>query len=451
MNRIAQNLTFISFLAVSVCCSKPAYSIPDGSIHDAGPSGPAVVELKGTGGKWELLCNGTPMYINGAACNNYYGDVAKFGGNAFRIYSCVNDNTIDILNEAYENGLYVMVGIYIKRETDGFDYNNEEAVRKQFEEAKACVEKFRNHPAVLMWSIGNEAEASYKNKKLWTAINDIAAMIHETDPNHPTATVLASANPDHVKNILEMAPEVDVLCINSYAPTLPTVYEKISGAGWKKPYMITEFGPRGTWQMSPEPSRMLSWGALVEESSTEKEEVYKSAWTENIKAFENRGCIGSFVFVWGYQTHGEVLNWYGLFNKERYSYGAVDAMQFCWTGKYPEIRAPRIKSRDDMTMNGKKAEDEIKVKISSANTAKVIASAQEGISLRYSWRIFKEGDHTSDGSMPDGIPGLIENENTPEISFRAPDSEGGYRLYVFVLDDKNKKVASAAIPFYVEK
>ena len=39
---------------------------------------------------------------------------------------------------------------------------------------KATVERFKDHPALLVWSIGNEAEASYTNLKLWDAINDIA-------------------------------------------------------------------------------------------------------------------------------------------------------------------------------------------------------------------------------------------------------------------------------------
>jgi len=68
---------------------------------------------------------------------------------------------------------------------------------------KAAVERFKDHPALLVWSIGNEAEASYTNLKLWDAINDIAKMIHETDPNHPTTTTLASSNVNHIKNIIE--------------------------------------------------------------------------------------------------------------------------------------------------------------------------------------------------------------------------------------------------------
>lgn len=452
-------LRFIQISVVScltaayASCAKDGYTIPAGSDTDfSGQAEPSKVEVKQTDGKWQLICNGEPMYINGAATNRYYAEVAKFGGNAFRTYS-VNDETKAILDEAYENGLFVNLGIYIGRETDGFDYNDETKVAEQLQKARASVEQYKNHPAVLMWSIGNEAEASHKNLKLWTAINDIAKMIHEVDPNHPTTTALAGANPTNIKHVIELAPEIDLISINSYAPVLPNVYNNVKTAGWKKPWMITEFGPRGTWQMNPEPDRILPWGdpaALVEQTSTEKEAVYLEAWQKNIKPQEANGCIGSFVFVWGYQSHGEVLNWYGLFDKNKYSYGAVDAMQYCWTGKYPEIRAPRIESREDMTMNGKIADDAIRVAPSSENTAKVTATAQDGVTLTYHWLIYREGDAAEDGSMPDGIEGLIEDPTKSEISFKAPAGVGGYRMYVFAKDDVNRKVASACIPFCVE-
>lgn len=338
----------------------------------------------------------------------------------------------------------------MKRETDGFDYNNTAAVKAQFDEMKTAVERFKDHPALLLWSIGNEAEASYTNLKLWDAINDIAKMIHETDPNHPTTTTLASSNINHIKNIIEKAPHIDILSINTYAPNLPGVLGNLQSAGWTKPYMITEFGPRGTWQMNPEPERVLPWGALVEQTSSEKEAVYLETYQNNIIANKDNGCIGSFVFLWGYQTHGEVLTWYGLFDKKGYTFPAVDAMQYAWTGSYPLNRAPVIATRNDILMNGKKAEEVIKVSPNSSNEAKVTATDPDGDDLTYDWMIMKEKTASSDGSLPDGITGLIDDNTKKNITFKAPSQAGGYRLIVFVRDVKNKKVASAVIPFLVQ-
>lgn len=51
--------------------------------------------------------------------------------------------------------------------------------------------------------------------------------------------------------------------------------------------------------------------------------------------------------------------------------------------------------------------------------------------------------------MPDGIEGLIADNTKSTITFKAP-AAGAYRLYVFVTDEENHKVALACIPFLAE-
>ena len=103
-----------------------------------------------------------------------------------------------------------------------------------------------------------------------------------------------------------------------------------------------------------------------------------------------------------------------------------------------------------MTMNGKIADDAIIVGVSSQNTASVTAPSPSGAALSYKWLIYLEGSAASDGSLPDGISGLIEDNTKSDIKFTAPDAAGNYRLVVFVTDTANRKVASAVIPFKVE-
>src|SRR5690606_8555217 len=116
--------------------------------------------------------------------------------------------------------------------------------------------------------------ASYTNLKLWTAVDDVATYIKEVEPNHPTTVAQSNSEVAKIRNIVNMAPEIDILSLNIYAPNVPNVITNLAAAGWDKPYMITEFGPRGTWQMNAEPSRILEWGGLVEQTSAEKAADY---------------------------------------------------------------------------------------------------------------------------------------------------------------------------------
>lgn len=451
------NIFLFALALFCTSCLDDHYQIPIGS--DAVPMENSVVKIqKSEGNQWMMVCNNQPYYVNGAATNRFYTDVAKFGGNTIRLYSPKSADTRQIVDDAYKAGLKVYLGLGMAA-ANNLDYNDKAKVAAQKETIRGYVKQYMNHPALLCWSIGNEMEASNEdNIAMWEAVGDVAAMIRELDPNHPITSTLASSAQTRIKNLVKYAPDIDFISVNSYYPNVGTISKNISAAGVDLPYMVTEYGPRGTWAMSPEPNRILPWNdyystsskALVEETSTEKEELYLKIFNEDIKARQVDGCIGSFVFVWGYQSHGEVLNWYSSHTKDRYSYGVCDVMQKCWTGSYPAVRAPRIASRNDMKMNGKVAEDAIIVKASSSNTASVVAATDAEVNLRYHWFIYKEYDHASDGSMPDGIADLIAEDGKNTVSFKAPKSGGAYRLYVFVLDDVNKKAASACIPFFVE-
>lgn len=451
-------LIFLSISLMLVCsCIKDNYVIPKGS--DSVPSETREVKvMRNSDGQWQLTVDGHPYYVNGAATNRFYNETSKFGGNTIRLYSPTASDTKDIMDAAYQANLMVYLGLGMSA-AEYMDYSDAGKVAAQKEKIMGYVKQYMHHPALLCWSIGNEIEASNDNNAdLWKAVGDLADAIRELDPHHPITCALAGSGTNRIKNLAACSKAIDIISVNAYYPVVGNIADNIKDAGVDLPYLVTEYGPRGTWSMSPEPSRILPWGdnfsatskALVEETSTEKEAVYLKIWQEDIKAKEAEGCIGSFVFVWGYQTHGEVLNWYGTHTKDKYSFGVCDAMQHCWTGKYPEIRAPRIESRNDMTLNGKVAEDCIYLAAGSSNTAKVVATSPADLNLRYHWFVFKEGDKMSDGSIPDGIEGLIENDALGEISFKAPASAGGYRLYVYVLDDVNKKAASACIPFCVQ-
>lgn len=419
-------------------------------------STPSVVTVVKESGIWKLKRNGQNYIVKGVAASksintnitNYITSLKSYSGNTIRTYS-VNEFTQDILDEAYANGISVCLGLWVNREADNFDYNNTTAVNQQLLNLKSQVLTYKDHPALLMWGVGNEVDASYTNLKVWNAINDIAAMIHAEDGNHPVTTMLANTLPAKITEIKNRAPQLDLICSNTYAPNLPAVITNLQQAGWIKPYMITEFGPRGTWQMNPEPNRILPWGAFVEQTSTEKAEIYRSSYNQHIKANFNNGCLGSFAFVWGYQTHGAVLTWFGFHTTEGRTFGAADIMKRVWSDWYPANRAPEIPSRNNMTLGGQHAEDGIYVPRNSTQQATVVATDPDGDPLSYEWRIVPEGVAGPGGIPHPGITGLITTNGNATVSFKVPSTAGAYRLYVYAKDNHNK-VASAVIPFYAQ-
>ena len=162
---------------------------------------------------------------------------------------------------AQELGLTVTVGIWLGQERQGFNYNDPGSVRQEVEKARAFFRRYRRHPALLMWGLGNEMEGSGDNPVIWRTVNEIARVAKSEDPDHPTMTVIAEAGGRKISQFMSLCPDIDVLGINSYGG-LPTLPKRLADAGLNRPYVITEFGPPGPWEV-----RKTSWGAPVEPTS----------------------------------------------------------------------------------------------------------------------------------------------------------------------------------------
>ena len=182
--------------------------------------GPAKVEIKQIGGRYQLLRNGRPYYIQGAGLE--FGNIdklAEHGGNSFRTWRTENGqrSAQDILDHAQRCGLTVSMCLEIGKERHGFNYDDETAVARQFATVQAEVMKYKDHPALLMWIIGNELNLSASNPRVWDAVNDISKMIHEVDPNHLTTTALAGIGSELIRELRQRAPDLDLLAIQMYA------------------------------------------------------------------------------------------------------------------------------------------------------------------------------------------------------------------------------------------
>ena len=209
-----------------------------------GTTGPAKVEVRQENGRWQLYVNHQPFFIKGAGLE--FGDqekLAAHGGNSFRTWRTENGRETgqQVLDRALKNGLYVTMGLDVARERQGFDYSDTNAVARQLAEIKAQVLKFKDHPALLMWDIGNELNLNSYNPKVWDAVNDISKMIHQVDPNHPTTTSLAGISKELVNQIKNRAPDLDLLSVQSYADIV-NLPRELRESGWDGPYVVIGMG-----------------------------------------------------------------------------------------------------------------------------------------------------------------------------------------------------------------
>ena len=283
-----------------------ALALPTALALAGPPAGPVKVTVHQNNGAYELLRGGKPYFVKGAGGSQYPERIAAYGGNSIRTWG--TNDAPKVLAEANKYHLTMMVGLDMARERHGFDYNDAAAVAGQLQKVKAEVLKYKDDPAVLVWGIGNELNLDYTNPKVWDAVNDVAKMIHEVDPNHPTSTVLAGASKKEIEYVKTRCPAVDILSINTYAG-LATLPKQVQDAGWTGPYLVTEWGPTGHWEGPQTP-----WKASVEETSSQKAAVYKSRYEASVVK-DKAHCLGSYVFLWG-QKQERTPTWYVLFTED---------------------------------------------------------------------------------------------------------------------------------------
>jgi len=386
-----------------------------------------------------LVRAGKPYFIKGAGGTNYTDRLAKYGGNSIRTWDSKNGE--DVLSNAYNLGLTVTMGLNVARERHGFDYNDTAAVKQQLENLRQEVLKYKNYPALLIWGIGNELNLEYKNPKVWDAVNNIAKMIHQEDPNHPVTTMLAGVNKREIEYIKTRCPDLDILSVQVYGG-LAKVPQALRAAGWEGPYMVTEWGPTGHWE-----SMQTPWKAAIEETSSQKAAVYKSRYEASIK--QDKHCVGSYVFLWG-QKQERTPTWYGLFTEQGEESEVIDVMQYLWTGSWPKNRAPHI---DSLLLNNKKASDFIYLQPDKDYKITVFAYDPNQNKMTARWELLPESTDLKNGgdreSRPEAILTSIVVKNLNEAVLKTPKMEGSYRLFLYISDGQNK-VATANIPFYVK-
>ncbi|HRF59001.1 MAG TPA: glycoside hydrolase family 2 TIM barrel-domain containing protein [Fimbriimonadaceae bacterium] len=403
-------------------------------LHDAAPDGPSTVKLTGTPGQFELTRNGRPYFIRGVGGNGSRTLLVEIGGNSVRTWGA--EQLDEALSEAQRHGLTVTAGIWLGHNGD-FNYSDPTAVKKQFEMCKSVILKYKDHPALLMWAFGNEMEGNGKDPKVWEAIEAIAAMSKSIDPNHPTMTVIAEIGEDKVKSIQKYCPSIDIIGINSYGGA-PTLAERYAKQGGRKPYVVTEFGPLGQWEVPK-----TRWDAPIEASSTEKADFYRRSYKSAVAQAKGT-CLGSYAFLWGNKQEA-TATWFGMLLPDGTPLAAVETVSELWTGKPRVNLAPRIEElsvpQSDKLSQGQVLE------------ATLVAADPEKRPLKVRWILTGEAVERltagRDERVPPIYPEAILESNDRMAKVKLPSKSGGYRLFAYVHDDAGL-AAVANVPLFVE-
>ena len=242
-----------------------------GPAPQASGKGPSVVRVVKAGDGYRLTRDGKPYVIKGAGGDGPLEALAAAGGNSLRTWGA--DKKLGaMLDKAQTLGLTVTVGIWLGHERHGFNYNDADQVAKQFDEARKAVLRYKDHPALLMWGIGNEMEGVGKgdNAAIWSAVNNIAAHGEEARPEPPDddrdrrdrrrqGQEHPPALPRHRRRRHQQ--------LRRRRARSPSVTRRPAAT---KPFVLTEFGPPGQWEVAK-----TSWGAAPEMTSTEKAAFYR--------------------------------------------------------------------------------------------------------------------------------------------------------------------------------
>jgi hypothetical protein len=425
----------VSFL---ICLVAPALAL-------AAETKPSVVKIEKTEKGYQLMRNGQPFFIKGGCGDKRHLEQLKAcGGNSVRF------NEPEDLDLAHKNGLAAEVDLGLPPVRRGADYGDPKFIAEQKKLVREKVLKLKDHPAVLIWEVGNEPELKAPTEmriKVWKVINETAKMVKELDPNHPVVAVIASVGQSNLKELNEYCPDLDGVGINAYQSILG-VPEAIEKQGWKRPWFITEFGPRGHWEVPK-----TSWGLPIEDTSTDKCDLYTKAYAHAVEGRPN--CLGSYVFEWG-QKQEKTHTWYGVFLPGGERLGAVDVMIKAWNGKAPENLCPVIGAkRVQVKVDGEKESPKQNIFTPGQKLqCTVDASDPEGQPLKITWDLRKDAsDNPADGGDYEApvppIEGSVVSSEKSEAVMKLPETPGNYRIFVYAVDPKGS-AATANVPIKVK-
>ena len=297
----------------------------------------SVVKVTGSQGNWQLTVDGSPWTVKGLTWGPQPSEAAadlpdlkRMGVNTIRTWG-TDATSAPLFDAAAANGIKVIAGFWLQPgggpgSGGCVDYLTDTTYKNNMlAEFPKWVNTYKDNPGVLMWDVGNESVLGLQNcysgdqleqeRNAYTSfVNDLSKAVHAADPNHPVTSTDAwtGAWPYYKKN----TPDLDLLAVNSYKDVC-NVKSAWESGGYDKPYIITEGGPAGSWEVPNDAN-----GVPDEATDQQKADGYTSAW--NCVTAHPGVALGATLFHYGTE-HDFGGIWFNLVPEglKRASYYAV--------------------------------------------------------------------------------------------------------------------------------
>ena len=417
---------------------------------------------------WSLHVDGKPFDVKGVAFGHqndvenydaYFKDLQSLGVNTIRLWA-TDENTGKLLDAAHNYNIKIMMGIWMRHgrpgmeDDDSFNYlKDTKGMEVMYTNAIEIVQKYKDHPAVLTWGIGNEVYlnmATDAEKEAYSKVLErICSAIKKIDKNHPITSVEAwTFGLDWWQKYV---PSIDIYGLNCYGAGANLLADELKKRNIDKPYMITEFNITGEWDIKNKKN-----GVTIEPSDQEKYTAVVTGYHDWIKSKPN--CLGVYIFHYSSGTDFMAPWLFSHYNGlYRPTYWAI---REAYTGKKPSNYIPEIKTFQ-LSEETLKSDTWIPVILDVSDKE----NEQLTISFHYNQR-------TGSRKRRDQISKLNSKGSLAEgFEIQIPKEHGNVKVYVNVQDtfknvgiastgitvedetakNKNYLVPKAKLPFYVYK
>lgn len=398
----------------------------------AAPRAGSLVRVTGSPGDWRLTVDGQPWTVKGltwgpptADAARHMPDLRSLGVNALRTWG-TDAATRPLLDAAAANGIKVVNGFWLQPgggpgSGGCVDYVTDTAYKTSTLDAiRQWVTAYRDHPGVLMWNVGNEsilglqncfsgAELETQRVAYTRHVNEAARAIKALDPAHPVTSTDAWTG---AWAYLEAhAPDLDLYSVNSYGNACRVRDDWVAG-GHTKPYLLTEAGPPGEWEVPNDAN-----GVPAEPTDVQKRDGYTRAW-DCITG--HRGvALGGTLFHYGTEwDFGGV--WFNLTpaGKKRLSYYSV---RRAFGGATP-ANTPPVVTAVSLPAT---------VPAGAPLTAEVAAHDPDGDPI--TWSAAFNSKYVDNGGGLAGAPVRVDGNR---LTATAPDRLGVWKFYVVAEDGR---------------